>query len=72
MYQLKQNIKELIAADPILQGKLASQADKSVFTIQKWIREDDQKITMLSMLNVIREHCNLDKKVLLTEEMKLA
>lgn len=62
MYKLRKDIKQLIKDDATLQGKLADTANKSVFTILRWIKDDNQKLTMLSMLNVIREHAGIGKK----------
>lgn len=62
MYKLRQDIKDLINSDSELQGKLAKQAKKSVQTILRWIKEDDEKITMLSLLNIVREHARLPKR----------
>lgn len=69
MYKLTQKIKDLIQSDTTLQGKLADKAGKSVFTILRWLRDDDQKLTMLSLLNVIREHANISKKDSMLEEI---
>lgn len=67
--QLKKQYGELILADTKLLGAVASAAGRSVDTIQRWVGNKDEKLTMFSVLNAIREYLKLAKSVQLTEEV---
>lgn len=69
--RLKQEYRDEILSNPELQGKVAAACGKSVNTIYRWCRENAQQLTMLSVLNAIREFKNLNKEVSLTEEILL-
>lgn len=67
--QLKKQYGELIKADTKLLGTVASAAGRSVDTIQRWVDNKDEKLTMFSVLNAIREYLKLAKSVTLTEDV---
>jgi hypothetical protein len=67
--QLKKQYGELILADTKLLGTVASAAGRSVDTIQRWVINKDEKLTMFTVLNAIREYLKLAKSVTLTEDV---
>lgn len=72
--QMKQVLKseylDQIKTDEALVGKIARATGKSFQTIKRWAADNDEKLTMLSALNAIREYLKLAKSVSLTEEVK--
>lgn len=69
--RLKQEYREDILGNAELQGKVAGAAGKAVNTIYRWCRDNDQRLTMLSVLNAIREFKKLGKDIALTEHVEL-
>lgn len=69
--RLKEEYREEILGNPELQGKVAGACGKSVNTIYRWCRENAQQLTMLSVLNAIREFKKLGKEISLTEHVEL-
>lgn len=70
--KLKQEYAEAIKGDPELQGKIAKAVNRSVVAINRWVRTDDEKLTMTTVLNVIKAHMSLKKEVVLTETVNEA
>ena len=56
--RLKQEIKQQIKDDVSLQGKLASYSNKSIETLKRWIRTDDEQLTNLGLLLIIKNYNN--------------
>ncbi len=53
-----------------LKNLLALELDRSVHTIEKWIKENDQMLTTASALEVIRKETGLtDEQILEREEI---
>lgn len=70
--RLKEEYREAILSSPELQGKVAGASMKSVATIYRWCKENAEQLTMLSVLNAIREYKKLGKDVSLTEQISIA
>lgn len=68
--RLKEEYRDEILANPELQGKVASASMKSVATINRWCKDNAQQLTMLSVLNAIREYKKLSKDVSLTAHVE--
>lgn len=69
--RLKEEYREEILANPELQGKVAGASIKSVATINRWCKDNAEQLTMLSVLNAIREYKKLGKDVSLTEQVQI-
>lgn len=69
--RLKEEYRDEILANPELQGKVAGACGKSVATINRWSKDNAQQLTMLSVLNAIRDFKKLGKDIALTEHVEL-
>lgn len=65
--RLKATYRELILSDAALQGKVAAATNKSFITIYRWCKSNAPELTMLSVINTIKEHQQLSKTAELTE-----
>lgn len=49
-------------------NRLASELDKSSYTIERWIRDNDESLTLAASLRIIREELGLTDSEILQEE----
>lgn len=67
--QLKAEVLKGLRNNKKAKNRLALELDKSSFTIEKWIKENDQSLTLAASLKIIREETGLtDDQILETEE----
>jgi hypothetical protein len=57
---------EAIKTMPALQGKIAACTGKSNATIYRWAKENDSRLTMLTVLHTIRQYLELPADFVLT------
>lgn len=69
--RVKEEYRNEILDNQEFQGKVASSCGKSVATVIRWCKENAQQLTMLSVLNAIREFKKLGKDTQLTEHVTL-
>ena len=67
--QLKKQYRDIIKADSLLLGMIATATNKSIHTIIRWVDINDERLTMTSVINQVREKLKLPKSVVLTEEV---
>jgi hypothetical protein len=65
--RLKSEYRRAIIHSAKLQGDIADACNKSVASVLRWANNNAEQLTMLSALNVIRAHFNIDKNTALTE-----
>lgn len=65
--KIKRKILEKINASTKLKTQLALALNKSVFSIQRYIDENDDNLTKASVLKVIREELGLSDSQILEE-----
>lgn len=73
--KLKPEYIKLIQDNPALHGAIAQKVNKSFKTIERWCDSNDDRLTMLSVLDCIRQFAGLNKSVVLTHtvnELKAA
>ena len=73
--KLKPEYIKLIQDNPALHGAIAQKVNKSLKTIERWCDSNDDRLTMLSVLDCIRQYKGLAKSVVLTHtvnELKAA
>ena len=73
--KLKPEYIKLIQDNPALHGAIAQKVNKSLKTIERWCDSNDDRLTMLSVLDCIRQYKGLSKSVILTHtvnELKAA
>lgn len=68
--RLKEEFVTAIKANPQLMGTIAQKLNKSTKTIERWCTTNDEKLTMLTVINCIREFKGLPKTAVLTINTK--
>lgn len=58
--KLTTKAKEKLASGKI-KTLIAVKLDRSLATIQKWVREEDEKLTMIKVIEAIAEFTELDE-----------
>lgn len=71
MNKLKITYSKQILKDPELQGAIAKATGRSVQTIERWARSNDEKLSMLSSVNAIRKYLQLPESENLLMEPQL-
>jgi hypothetical protein len=66
---LSARAKNLLLPNRMIKQKIADAMGLDYFTIHRWIREDDEKITQGAAMKVIREETGLTDELLLTERV---
>lgn len=69
MLKLKQTYIDIAKSDEQMQGAMAKACGRSFQSIKRWLETDDEKLTMFSVLEAIRNYLKLAKSVQLTEEV---
>lgn len=67
MLRLSQETINLINSRPDVLGGLASTMDRGIFTIQKWLRENDIMLTTADSLEYLHKSLGVSKSELLTK-----
>lgn len=70
--RLKPEYIAQILASPELQGKVAAVSNKSVNTVYRWCRANAPQLTMLCVLQTIRQHVGVPAHVPLTAHVPVA
>jgi len=70
--RLKPEYIAQILASPELQGKVAAVSNKSVNTVYRWCRANAPQLTMLCVLQTIRQHVGVPAHVPLTAHIPAA
>ncbi len=70
--RLKPEFIQHIMASPELQGKVAAVSNKSVNTVYRWCRANAPQLTMLCVLQTIRQHVGVPANVPLTAHVPAA
>lgn len=67
--KLSRKVLEILLGSKAIQGKIADLTDKSFITIQRWIEANDDELTKLEVLNLIKKETGLsDKEMFETEK----
>lgn len=69
--KIKKNILKKISEHKGLRARLCGEMDKSYFTVNRWINDNDDNLTKASALKIIREELGLTDAQIL-EEVKVA
>jgi MOSC domain-containing protein YiiM len=69
---IESELKGRIKKDDELKLKLAKANKVRVDTVNRWLREDDEILTTVKNLAIIREYFKLPKRAQLTEESEAA
>jgi CO dehydrogenase/acetyl-CoA synthase beta subunit len=70
LQKLKEEVKQWIEEDQVLQAKIAQALSKrNVVTVKRWLSKDHPILTSITILEIIREHRGLPKEDELTEEV---
>lgn len=64
---LRSEYKEKVAVDDELKAVIAKALNRRIGSVDRWLRNDDVRLTTTTVLNIIREKYNLSKSVVLTE-----
>jgi hypothetical protein len=67
---LKIEILDKIKTDPVLFGAVASALGVSPFTMPRIVKRNDEKLTQIVVLSVIKKHLGISKDSDLLEEMQ--
>lgn len=65
--KLTQKALEAVRTNKRLRARLALALDKSDFSVQRWIKENSEMLTMAASLKVIREETGLNDEEILEE-----
>lgn len=68
-FQLLPEWKQEVYTNPALVGVVALKSGKSIDTIKRWCRNNDERLTMSSILEAIKDFKGLPKKTSLIEEV---
>lgn len=69
--RLKPEYVSSITANPALLGAIAQATNKGINTIRTWCKNNDSRLTMLSVLVEVRKFHGLEKHAVVTEHIKI-
>ena len=67
--QLKPHILATIRNHKKIKNRLALELDKSSYTIERWISENNEQLTLAASLKIIKEELELTDSAILEEEV---
>lgn len=70
--KIRKSVLSKIAENKGLRARLCAEMDKSYFTINKWINENDDNLTKAAALRIIREELELTDDQILEQEKTAA
>lgn len=65
---LTKKVLEILNDNPKVKTRLAAALDKSIYTIQKYIKDNDDELTKAAALDVIEEVTGMSREEILTEK----
>lgn len=68
--RMKPEYVKAIEDNPALMGVIAQVTNKSISTIERWCASNDSRLTMLSVINSVRDYLKLSKDSSITEHIK--
>lgn len=69
--RLKKKYRDAILSDPTLHGLVASAANKSFNTVFRWCKNNSEDLTMIAVLNTVKQHLGLKSTEMLVEDVTL-
>lgn len=70
--RIKKEVLKKIADHPGIRGRLCATLNKSYPTIQRWVEDNDEGLTMAAAVKIIREELGLTDSQILEETSKAA
>jgi hypothetical protein len=67
---LKEKYKNAIWGDQVLKGLVAGANGRTTHTIERWIKDNDPRLTTATTLEVVKNFYSISEKEKLTEELK--
>lgn len=65
--KIKKTVLRKIAENKGLVARICAEMDKSYFTVNRWVNENDDNLTKAAALKLIREELNLTDSQILEE-----
>jgi hypothetical protein len=66
--KLKATVLKLLRNHKMAKNRLALELDKSSYTIERWIKDNDASLTLAACLQIIREEFGLTDSEILEDE----
>lgn len=66
--ELKATVLQTIRNHKVVKNRLALELNKSSYTIERWIKENDDNLTKAASMAIIREELGLTDSEILQEE----
>lgn len=70
--RLKAEYVSAIQDNPALLGTIAQKLGRNISTIERWLRDNDEKLTMLTVMSCVRDFLKLEASEQLTETKNIA
>lgn len=65
--QLQKKYLDEIIASPVLKGKIAEATDTKLSTVERWIKQNSEQLTLQIVQDTIRLHLKLNPTAVITE-----